>query len=219
MTYFSQADLGGQCGHGPVTPEPDGELFHAPWEPRALALTLAAGAMGAWNIDMSRAARETLPNYPQLSYYAIWLSALQRLLQERALVLPDELAAGRALHPTPAVPRRLAAADVPRVLASGAPTLRATTAAAAFEVGQAVRAKSVPVPHHTRLPRYVKGKTGVIERTHGMHVFADAHALGLGEQAQWLYTVVFDGAALWGDECAPGLKVSIDAWEPYLEAA
>ena len=63
MTYVSHADLGGQNGHGPVVPEAEGELFHAAWEPRALALTLAMGATGSWNIDMSRSARETLANY------------------------------------------------------------------------------------------------------------------------------------------------------------
>ena len=54
---------------------------------------------------------------------------------------------------------------------------------------------------------------------HGAHVFADTHAQGLGEQAQWLYTVVFDGQELWGAEASAGLRVSVDAWEPYLEAA
>ena len=72
--------------------------------------------------------------------------------------------------------------------------------------------------HHTRLPAYVRGKCGFIERTHGMHMFADAHAQGLGEQPQWLYTVVFDAIGLWPD-AAPRLTVSVDAWEPYLEAA
>ena len=52
-----------------------------------------------------------------------------------------------------------------------------------------------------------------------MHVFADAHAQGLGESPQWLYTVVFDGRELWGNETANGLAVSVDAWEPYLEPA
>ena len=72
---LSHADLGGQSGHGRVVPEPEGELFHAAWEPRVLAVTLAAGALGAWNIDMSRATRETLPDYARLSYYEIWLAA------------------------------------------------------------------------------------------------------------------------------------------------
>jgi nitrile hydratase len=62
-------------------------------------------------------------------------------------------------------------------------------------------------------------KTGVVEHLHGMHVFADAHARGLGEQPQWLYRVAFDARTLWGDGAAEGLSVSIDAWESYLERA
>ena len=99
MTYTSHADLGGEDGHGPVVPEPEGELFHGAWEPRALALTLAMGATGMWNIDMSRRARETLVDYESLSYYAIWAKGLERLLVERGLVQHDEIAAGRMLHP------------------------------------------------------------------------------------------------------------------------
>jgi nitrile hydratase beta subunit len=218
MSYRSHADLGGEAGFGPVVPEPEGELFHADWEPRVLALTLAMGATGSWNIDTSRAARETLPDYRDLSYYEIWFAALQKLLEERGLVLADELAASRALHPTLPLQRVLQAGNVAKVLATGLSTERPATAPARFAVGQVVRAYSGDVPHHTRLPAYVRGKCGVIERLHGMHVFADAHARGHTDAAQWLYTVVFDGADLWGDAASP-VKVSIDAWEPYLEPA
>ena len=218
MSYTTHADLGGQTGHGRVLPEAEGDLFHAPWEPRALALTLAMGATGAWNIDISRAARETLPNYRDLSYYEIWIAALQKLLAERRLVEPDEAAAGRALHPPRALPRKLLAADVRAVLAQGSPTVRPATAPAHFAIGQAVRMHAGAVPHHTRLPGYVRGRRGVVERVHGAHVFADAHALGLGEQPQWLYTVAFDGAELWPGERPRGLTVSVDAWEPYMAA-
>lgn len=217
MSHASHADLGGRDGFGPVVPESEGEPFHAAWEPRALALTLAMGATGAWNIDMSRSARETLPDYAQLDYYRVWLAALQRLLAERGLVGADELAAGRALHAPRPLPRRLAAAEVDAVLARGAPTLRPASGAARFAPGERVRTRAEAVAHHTRLPAYSRGKTGRIERVHGMHVFADAHAQGLGEQPQWLYTVVFAGRELWGADAAPGLQVSVDAWEPYLE--
>jgi nitrile hydratase len=217
MNYQSRADLGGQLGHGPVLPEPEGELFHAGWEPRALALTLAMGATGAWNIDMTRSARETLPDYSALSYYAIWVKGLERLLLEGGLVQAEELAAGRALTATRAPPRRLSAADVAATLARGAPTLRAAEASARFTVGMPVRTRQGEVPHHTRLPGYARGKRGRVERVLGAHVFADAHAQGLGEQPQWLYTVVFAGRELWGAEAALGLSVSIDAWESYLE--
>jgi nitrile hydratase len=217
MSYRSHADLGGTSGHGRSVPEPEGELFHAAWEPKALALTLAMGATGAWNLDMGRSARETLPDYGALSYYAIWLKALQKLLIERDLVRDDEVAAGRMLHPPRELARVLRAAEVEAALAKGSPTERAATAAARFALGERVRTRRGAVAHHTRLPGYASGKVGCIERIHGVHVFADAHAQGLGERPQWLYTVVFDARELWGDDAVPGHRVSIDAWEPYLE--
>jgi nitrile hydratase len=216
MSYTTHADLGGKDVVGDIVPEAEGELFHAAWEPRALALTLAMGATGAWNIDMSRSARETLLDYERLSYYQIWLAGLLKLLAERALVLPDEIAAGHMLHAAQSLARVLHAAEVPAALQQGSPTVRPATAPARFHVGQSVRTRSERVPHHTRLPGYVHGKSGVIERVHGMHVFADAHSQGLGEQPQWLYTVAFDGVQLWGPRATPGLTVSVDAWEPYL---
>lgn len=218
MTYHTHADLGGRAGFGPVQPEPEGELWHEAFEPHALALTLAMGATGAWNIDQSRAARETQPDYDRLSYYRLWLAGLQTLMAERGLVSADELAAGHALHPPAPVARVLAAADVDAALARGSPTTRPATTAARFKLGDAVRTHTVIPDHHTRLPAYARGKRGVVERVHGTHVFADAHARGLGEQPQWLYSVVFDGTELWGADAQPGLRVSIDAWEPYLDA-
>lgn len=217
MSYRSHADLGGQSGHGRVVPEPEGELFHSAWEPQALALTLAMAATGAWNLDMARSARETLPDYPALSYYEIWVQALQKLMVERDLVREDEVAAGRMLHAPRPVARVLVAADVASALAVGSPTERAPTAPARFAVGERVRTRMVEVPHHTRLPGYARGKIGHIEQVRGFHVFADTHAQGLGEQPQWLYSVAFDGRELWGDDATRGLSVAIDAWEPYLD--
>lgn len=219
LPYRTHADLGGQPGHGSVLPEAEGDLFHAPWEPRALALTLAMGATGSWNIDASRSARETLADYPDLSYYQIWLAALQALMTQRSMVTGEELADGAMrVAPIP-VTRVLHASDVSTVLAKGSATERAASTSAIFHVGQRVRTRAHRVDHHTRLPGYVHGKLGTVERLHGAHVFADAHAQGMGEQPQWLYTVVFTGTELWGGNATPGLTVSVDAWESYLEAA
>jgi nitrile hydratase beta subunit len=189
-------------------PEPEGELFHAPWEPRVLALTVAMGATGLWNIDMSRAARETLPNYRELSYYRIWLAGLEKLL-----------AASGILNGIPPAPPQVLYADaVATVLSRGRPCSRIPQSPARFVLGQRVRTRGTQPDHHTRLPAYARGKLGVIERVHGAHVFADAHAQGLGESPQWLYTVAFDERELWGEQLAAQSSImSVDAWEPYLE--
>jgi nitrile hydratase beta subunit len=217
MSYQSHADLGGRPSTERVLPEAEGDLFHAAWEPRALAVTLAMGGTGSWNIDMSRAARETLPDYAQSSYYRIWIGALEKLLAEHQLALPDELAAGRALHPAKPVARVLRAADVAAALAKGSPTERPSTAPARFRSGDRVRSRQMRVDHHTRLPGYAHGKRGVIESVQGAHVFADAHAHALGEQPQWLYRVVFSGHELWGADAQAGTSVALDAWESYLQ--
>jgi nitrile hydratase subunit beta len=217
MNYQSHADLGGEGGHGRVIHEPEGELFHARWERQALALTLAMGATGEWNLDMSRSARETLPDYRSLSYYGIWIRALERLLVQHGLVGADEIVAGRMLHPARPGLSVLRAADVPIMLAKGSPTQRPATVPARFAVGEQVRLRVAAVAYHTRLPGYARGKIGRIDQVRGVHVFADVHAQGRGEQPCWLYTVVFSSRELWGGNAAPGQSVSIDAWEPYLE--
>lgn len=220
MSYSSHADIGGQLGHGAVVPESEGVLFHAAWEPHALALTIAMGATGSWNIDMSRSARETLMRYSTLSYFEIWLYGMETLLKQRNLVYAEEIEQGQMIHAPLSVPRVLRANDVAAVLAKGSPTTRPPEGAARFTVGQCVRTRSGEVPHHTRLPGYVRGKHGVIERVHGAHVFADKNSQGLGEHPQWLYTVVFDERELWGaQEPLQHLKLSVDAWESYLEPA
>lgn len=214
-------DLGGQAGFGPVAPEPDEPVFHADWERRALGLTLAAGGMGAWPIDESRWTRESLhpADYYASSYYEIWIKALERLLVRHRFVTPAELTGG----PVEAgrVPdRMLKAADVPAVVARGGPCSRDPAGSVpAFAPGDAVRTIVMNPPGHTRLPRYARGRRGRIEAVQGYFVLPDSNAHGRGEAPQWLYTVVFDAAELWGRDADPGGRVSIDAWESYLEPA
>ena len=217
MSYKIQADLGGQTGYGPVDCEHEDGAFHAGWEPQAMALMLSMGVTGAWNVDMVRSVLESLPDYSKLSYYEKWIKGLEKLLIDCGLVGSDEIAAAHMLRPPLPVTHVLQAADVPDVLAAGASTLRPAVNPARFAIGDRVRMRAALVEHHTRLPAYARGKIGRIERVHGAHVFPDAHAQGLGENPQWLYTVVFRGSELWGGEGSPGLSVSIDAWESYME--
>ena len=173
------------------------------------------GATGSWNIDQSRAARETLPDCLMLSYYQIWLSALEKLLQERGLATAEEIQSGILEQSPLAVARVLHAQAVPAAMLKGSPVQRQPAQPARFQLGQRVRTRREVVEHHTRLPGYTRGKQGLIERVHGVHVFADSHAQGLGEAPQWLYGVVLEEAELWPERTrtssAQGLKVSIDA--------
>jgi nitrile hydratase len=212
-------DMGGMHGFGPVAPEADEPWFHAPWERRAFALTLAMGATGQWNLDQSRFARESLPpaQYLASSYYRIWLAALGRLMVERGLVTAEELADGRMRQPPSGAVAALAAERVESVLAAGSATVRPTVTTARFAIGAAVRTRSINPPSHTRLPRYCRGKSGIVTKVHGAHVFPDANARGEGEQPQWLYAVQFDASELWGPDTTAA-AVHVDCWEPYLEA-
>lgn len=212
-------DMGGVQGYGTVRPEPDEPVFHAEWERRAFAITVAMAR--GWNLDMSRSARENRPreDYLSKSYYEIWLAGLEKLLLERGLVGADEIAAGHTLRPPKADELKLSPSDVAKSLALGKPTVRESKTKARFAVGARVRALTANPPTHTRLPRYVRGHAGVIECVRGSHVFPDSHAQGQGENPQWLYTVRFDGRELWGAGTDPTVKVSVDAWEPYLEPA
>jgi nitrile hydratase beta subunit len=210
VSYHSHADLGGQDVRGAIVMEPEGEFFHAPWEPRVMALVVAMGPTGLSNIDMNRAARETLPNYRDLSYYEIWLAALEKLLLQKG-VLGD----------APPPPKQVLRAElVAAAIAKGSAFSRTPTGPARYALGQRVRTVSVQPAHHTRLPAYARGKVGIVDRVHGAHVFPDTNAQALSESPQWLYTVAFDEKELWGGQ-GPKQRstISVDAFEPYLEPA
>jgi len=211
-------------GFGAVQPEPDprcgGSVFHEDWERSAFGITLAAGGLGLWSIDEARHARESLPpgDYLTSSYYQIWLKGLERLLLVHGLVSQEELASGRMQAPRLPV-TALKAAGVAPALARGTPYDRPAESAARHQVGDIVRTRNIHPAGHTRLPRYARDKSGVVDRCHGVFVLPDALAAGQGESPQWLYTVRFTGKELWGDDASPGLSISIDAWESYLVAA
>ncbi|UPA23321.1 nitrile hydratase subunit beta [Shinella oryzae] len=212
-------DLGGQHGFGAVAPEPNEPYFHGDWEKRALGVTLSCGAFGAWTIDESRHARENIPpdTYLSASYYEIWIRALETLLARHGFVSAEELSTGRMLEKG-ATPKRVLTADmVPAVLAKGGPCDRPVATMPRFAAGARVRTRNFNPTTHTRLPRYARGKVGVVEAVQGSFVFPDDNAHGRGENPEWVYTVVFDGGEIWGEDAAEGLTVSIDAWESYLE--
>lgn len=213
-------DMGGMHGFGKVEPEPNEPPFHAGWEGRVLAMQRALRATGAWNIDMSRDAQERLPAeiYLSVSYYHRWALGMERNALEQGLIDADEIAAGHALRPGKPLKGAMTKDAIAGAFTRGS-FGRSTSRGARFKAGDRVRARNINPPSHTRLPRYARGRVGVVEAVRGCHVFPDSAAAGAGENPQWLYTVVFQGRELWGENADPTLKVSVEAFEPYLEPA
>ncbi|HEY5070849.1 MAG TPA: nitrile hydratase subunit beta [Caulobacteraceae bacterium] len=214
-------DMGGMDGLGAVAREQNEPVFHETWEGRVLALTLAVGAWGKWNIDTARHQRERISGeaYLAMSYYERWLAGLVALMVDQGLVTSAELATGRPELGAAASATPLIAARVADLLASGGPSTREYPAPRRFTPGNPVLARNINPRGHTRLPRYIRGRRGVIERDHGVHVFPDTHAHGGGECPQRLYGVRFSARELWGEAAALADTVHLDMWDSYLEPA
>jgi nitrile hydratase subunit beta len=212
-------DMGGMHGFGRVDEEPDEPVFHEKWESRVYAMNRALGPLRLWSIDEGRAAQETLPPavYLSASYYQRWFLGLERRVLEHGIAGADELAAGRSLRSGDR-PNRIFTPDDASNLTRGNYE-RNPSARPRFGPGDKVMTRNINPGTHTRLPRYARDKAGEIEAVRGCHVFPDSIAIGAGEDPQWLYTVVFSGPTLWGDDCDPSMKVSIEAFEPYLMPA
>jgi nitrile hydratase len=212
-------DMGGMHGFGKVEPEENEPVFHSHWESRVYAMNRAMGPLRLWTIDEGRAAQEALPPsvYVSASYYQRWLLGLERRVLDFDLASEDELKAGRALRSNDK-PNRIFTPEDADNLTRGS-FEREPSAPAKFKAGDRVRTRNINPLTHTRLPRYARDKVGEIEAVRGCHVYPDAVANGGGEDPQWLYTVVFSGTVLWGEDSDPSVKVSIEAFEPYLVPA
>ncbi len=215
--------MGGRFGDGPVVPEPEDVMFHADWHPRALAVTLAAGSLGKWNIDVSRHARESLApmDYARFSYYEKWMAGLADMLVHRGVVSRDELAGRVPATASPLRDKALQTDQVAAVLARGGPADRPSDVAPQFAVGDVVVTRQIAentfVPGgHTRLPGYVAGARGRILRLHGSHVLPDSNAHGRGEAPEPLYAVSFAASQLWAHPEHPDDEVVLDLWQSYL---
>jgi nitrile hydratase beta subunit len=220
----SAHDLGGMHGFGPINPEPeDAEpVFHADWEKRVFGLALAAGFLNKWNIDMSRFARERQHpiDYLRHTYYENWLAGLEKLLVEAELVSPEELKIGKAVGPADeSIQQRvLKAEEVAEVIAKGSPVAMMIRTSPLFNADDSVRAVNRHPMGHTREPRYVRGRVGVIHKYHGAYVFPDRSAEG-SKEGRHLYNVRFTAEALWGESASGRNAVYVDLWEDYLEPA
>ncbi len=209
-------DLGGMHGFGAIDRSQEEHFPHA-WEESVFRLTLACGMLGRWNLDMSRSARERMEpaHYLGSSYYEHWLHGLESLLLEKGLVTAAELSGDATVAVREYEP--VSADKVPEILSRGGPTEMTAEASARFDIGDRVTIVNEHPRHHTRMPRYIRGRAGVIVSHHGAHVFPDVHAESGEKVARHLYGIRFTGEELWGADCTePLTAVCVDVFEPYI---
>ena len=214
-------DMGGMQDFGPIRPERNEPVFHARWEGRMQAIWSALGTWGKWNLDFSRQTREFLPPavYLALNYHQLRYAQVVELLAGSSLATRAEIETGRPAKGTQKAAPPLTAAKVPAWFANGNPKRRDVAVAPTFKAGQRVRARNINPATHTRLPRYARGKFGIVEQDHGVFVFPDTNAQGLGEKPQHVYSVRFTARELWGEQAKPRDNVVVALWDDYLEPA
>lgn len=211
-------DMGGLTNFGPVCPEPDEPVFHGDWEARVFAMNMASLAF-LGPVDRARHAVERINavQYLNTTYYEHWLEGMLIMAKDLGYVTEREIESGvadgpaRLPHPAPD------AAMIEGLVRNGMPAERPCDKEPVFQVGASVRAKNIEVRGHTRLPRYIKGKPGVVYAYNNCHAFPDSAAHDLGENPQPLYTVRFEAKDLWGDNVTRRDCVYIDLWESYLQ--
>lgn len=216
-------DMGGMHGFGPIKRDDSEPIFHAAWEARLFAIRQATP------IPIPGGSRNNIENmapadYLTTSYYEKWLHAQIKGLLDAGVLTQAELADRTAFyrhHPQAEIPRHNDPAGVQRFLARlhqlGSPR-RDRNLEPTFGVGDTIRVRNLHPTGHTRLPRYVRCKQGVVTRYYGFYDFQDAVPAGQAEAApQPLYAVRFSGRELWGDAAEPNSIVYLDMWESYLE--
>jgi nitrile hydratase len=212
-------DMGGMQDMGPIARERNEPVFHTEWERRLYGLCCAV------DIDWTLMRRqiELIPpaDYLQMSYYERWLTALVANLTELGVVTPEEVARGSGAVAIPKGWHVLQASEVNNDFAPQATAADSHPVAARFHVGQRVRARTTNPIGHTRLPRYVRGRTGTVARVDGTLAFEDRDANGasLGKPPQHVYCVRFSARELWGPQATPHDTLYVDLWEEYLDAA
>jgi nitrile hydratase beta subunit len=204
-------DMGGMDGFGPVKREQSEPVFHAEWEKRLFGLVSAMIASRPYNIDEFRHAIERIPapRYLASTYYERWLDAFLTLLVEKGIVSTGDLEAKGIEPPAPVQPPQWLGRAA---AAKGRPTR------ARFSVGDRVIALNVSPTGHTRLPRYIRGKAGIVRRDWGVFVYPDHNAHGT-DSRRHVYSVAFKARELWGTDAPVRDLLYIDLWEDYLEPA
>jgi nitrile hydratase subunit beta len=214
-------DVGGRRGYGRIDHRRVEAVFHHRWEGRAFAAGFLAPVLAESNIDAFRHAMERLGVLDHLSssYYGRWTHAAVALLAESGAIDPADL--DERIEAAGARPLARPAPNPPHHRRPEPPTgpgfTRSVDRDRRFAPGDPVEVRPDDPPGHTRVPGYLRGRTGVVVATRPACVWPDRSAHGAGEDPQWLYAVRFEGHQLWGSDAEPATSVTVDLFEPHLE--
>jgi len=214
-------DLGGMQNFGPVEREEDEPVFHEHWEGLVFAYTLASLGAGYCKVDELRRSNEMMPpaEYLAARYYEKWLFALESILKEKNVLTPDEIASGKSLRDDGFALPPISPEKALFAMTSPMPASLQIDVPPRFKQGDEIVARNITPSHHTRLPRYIRGRRGTVETDHGVFHLPDTNAHGGPEKPQHVYSVRFDARELWGAEAPARDSVHIDLFDDYLEPA
>jgi nitrile hydratase beta subunit len=209
-------DMGGMHGMGPIQYEKNEPVYHAEWESRVDAMFVGLRGKVPGGVRLFTEQGIFAADYLRMSYYERWYEALVWRLIAASVATRAEIESGRSAQPKPASTRAYSASEAVALMARTRSTRQNVSLAARFQVGQRVRARNINPVGHTRLPRYARGRLGIVAQLRGVYPIPDA---GAGRKPQNLYSIRFPARELWGEQSAPQDAVYIDMWEDYLEPA
>ena len=213
-------DLGGMDNLGPVAREVNEPVFHADWERTVVSHTVAMLAAGYFRIDEVRRVIEWMApaNYLTASYYEKWLYSLEEILLEKDVLTKEELKTGKSLREKGGLALPPVVVEMARfAMTNNIPVSLDLDISSRFKPGDRIVARNINPVHHTRLPRYIRGKRGLIEQDHGVFPFPDAVAHGEPDRPQQVHSVRFSARELWGDDAPPKDSLNIDLFDDYMD--
>ncbi len=220
-------DMGGMHGFGHIDIEEDEPVFHEEWEGRVYGMV--TGIREEHDVYGPYGSRHYIENIPPAhylasSYYERWMLALEAALVNKGILTAEELdAKTRRFSDDPAaeVPQQTDAELAERVrqrIYRPQPMEQEATLPPRFSIGDTIAVRNINPVGHTRLPRYVRGKRGIVARIYGAQGFQDEPTIADGSP-QHVYSVVFEASELWGEDAEPNQRLYIDMWECWMEAA
>lgn len=232
--------LGGLEGLGPVDFEK--RVFVSPWEKRIFGIHVAMMALSShlplpdtssgfkttWTwADLRKGAESLNPfDYFKYRYYEKWLGGISGYFVEKGYITAEELDArtqafaggAQAAAPSnggdPVIDER-----INTYLIEGDSPKRAIEAKPRLSVGDQVLVKNVPTVEHTRLPGFLRGQIGVVDKVYdaAYNYLCSTGPDGIGDPMP-VYSVRFETGKIWKQNTEDNVSIYADLYESYLDA-